>query len=382
MSVSAKAGTGNQADDIASAVDVNIDNPNNTTQARVLNGDNGDSEWKCCICNVVSSKGEDTPMLNCNWCDEAKCLKCSKITKTKYNQLGGTDTMWFCTTSCATATQAAITKSKTNIQTPDTVLIENRLTQKIDESKAIQETFRNEIIEKLNKLEQNLSTQTNHIENVPTKVTNSWAELVAKDAPKQNTNTIQGQGVAKSQTGFREIVKQALEDQKKEDSLQHERDCSVIIHRLAENNKENREARQKDEKETIDKFLEAIEVETVDISNHHRCGLFNKEQTTPRPLKITFGSPLQRDKVMEHLKYLKNITDEDKAIFTHTSVSYDLSKDQRQQTKLLVDEAKAKTNGSLNSVWRVRGTPGNMRIVEYKRTTAPSTAQSTTPQEN
>ena len=86
-------------------------------------------------------------------------------------------------------------------------------------------------------------TQANHIENVPTKVTSSWAEMVAKDAPTQKASNIQGG--PKSQTGFREIVKQALEDQKKEDSMQHERDCSIIIHRLAETNIENREDRQK-----------------------------------------------------------------------------------------------------------------------------------------
>ena len=49
------------------------------------------------------------------------------------------------------------------------------------------------------------------------------------------------------------------------------------------------------------------------------------------------------------------------------SVCYDLSEEERKQTKEMVEIAKQKTQGSTNYEFRVRGPPWNLEIKQFKK---------------
>jgi hypothetical protein len=196
----------------------------NRTQSHTLDGDNGDSEWVCYICAKIST-GPECPMLQCAFCDKTFCISCKKVTITKYKQLGGGgDSMWFCSTTCGIATEEAIHKSK---RQPLELDLEQKLSNEIAASRLEQQDFRNEILQKLSGLEVNLQIQQNHIEQVPTQLARTWSNLVSGTSDESTSASI-------PRNSFKAILKHALEEQKKEDTMQTECKLSIIIHRLAE----------------------------------------------------------------------------------------------------------------------------------------------------
>ena len=48
-------------------------------------------------------------------------------------------------------------------------------------------------------------------------------------------------------------------------------------------------------------------------------------------------------------------------------MSHDFSKEERELVRDLSRQAREKSEASLNEIWRVRGTPGNMKLVKFKK---------------
>jgi hypothetical protein len=342
--------------------DQNKQTPTRSNPNTNLKGDNGDPQWSCKTCNKLTS-GPEIPMLQCSFCDSTYCLPCKKITQSKYKSLGGPDTMWLCSNTCGVATQNAIDQSKRGTNTDESEL-ENRLSNKIEEGRTEQKNFRDEIFEKLSSLEANIKQQNTHIEQVPTQVAKSWSQAVSGTIPNPEG------GDPPRNTSFREILRGALEDQKKEDNFAEERKRSIVIHKLGESKKENREARLKEDSDRVKVLLDVLKVDGIEIINTFRLGIFNAEKEGARSLKVSFESEKQQQLVMASLKHLGDpkLKDDENTKFLHNiSVSYDLSKNEREEIRILVEEAKQKSAVSLNSVWKVRGTPGNMKLIQFAK---------------
>ena len=93
--------------------------------------------------------------------------------------------MWFCSTICGLAAQKAISSANSPLSI-DTQEIESRLSNKIEESRAEQNEFRQVILEKLANLETNIQNQKTHIEQVPTQVARTWSHVVAGTTENQD----------------------------------------------------------------------------------------------------------------------------------------------------------------------------------------------------
>ena len=164
------------------------------------------------------------------------------------------------------------------------------------------------------------------------------------------------------------LVKQTLEDVKKSSSEEKDRESrshNIIIYRLKEHEK-SEEIAKADKAFVNDLLREALEIDLSDndIKSIFRIG---KRDTTQqgevsRPLLVQFREKTMKNRVMESLYKLKNAD----ALFKNVSITHDLSKQDREECKKLISEAKTREISG-EFVWRVRGLPGQMKIVKLQK---------------
>jgi len=98
-----------------------------------------------------------------------------------------------------------------------------------------------------------------------------------------------------------------------------------------------------------------------DLVNVFRLG---KRGDSPRPLLIRFAGYSHRNLIMESLYKLRHAETKFKRIV----VAHDMTKTERAECKRLVTEAKslADNDTSGDYVYRVRGNPGQMKIMKFR----------------
>lgn len=90
------------------------------------------------------------------------------------------------------------------------------------------------------------------------------------------------------------------------------------------------------------------------------------ETAKARPLLVEFGDGHTKNLVMEYASRLSQA----KGQFEHVTISHDMTVKEREQCRKLVAEAKKQQadDQSGEYIYRVRGPPGQMKIVKYKKT--------------
>ena len=92
--------------------------------------------------------------------------------------------------------------------------------------------------------------------------------------------------------------------------------------------------------------------------------LGKKMENKPRTLKIEMCAIQEVESLMANLSRLKGLSDE----FGKISVTEDYTKNEREVIKRYVAEAKEKTEGDPNYIYKIRGTPKNgLRLVKFAR---------------
>jgi hypothetical protein len=162
------------------------------------------------------------------------------------------------------------------------------------------------------------------------------------------------------------IVEDKIELHAEEEKIKERKKNNVIIHRLAESKAtERKEKNNEDRKEVISLINEVLQVpceDKTDIKNVYRLG---KEGDKERPLLIEFGDGTLKNRVMESLSKLRNAEEKHKRI----SVTHDMTQTEREQCRELVKQSKEKQQADESGEWlyKVRGLPGDMRIVKLKK---------------
>ena len=98
----------------------------------------------------------------------------------------------------------------------------------------------------------------------------------------------------------------------------------------------------------------------------YRLGKYDQEKATQgssRPIKIELMTEQDQATIMGSAKNLKGAD----ATFKNVNVTYDLSQTEREELNLLLQSASEKSKNSTEYVYKVRGTPGNMEIIRFKR---------------
>lgn len=128
--------------------------------------------------------------------------------------------------------------------------------------------------------------------------------------------------------------------------------------------------RMKEDLSFCEQFLLALGntgsgVNQEDIKKVFRLGKINESDgspSSPRPLVVQLTSWRAKNLVMASLYKIKSLN----AKFKHITVGHDLTKKQRNEVKVLVEEAKSKSDSeSGDYVYKVRGLPGQWRVVRY-----------------
>jgi hypothetical protein len=153
---------------------------------------------------------------------------------------------------------------------------------------------------------------------------------------------------------------QANEEKDKEN-----RSRNVIIYRVEESDSPSYEIRNKHDKEIVIRLLRELiadDFEESEIQKVFRMGRMG-ESPKSRPILIQFVSKMTKNYLMESLYRLK------KSSFKDLVISHDMTLLERDQCKKMVQEAKNKETADLSGEWiyRVRGLPGLMKVVKWRK---------------
>ena len=335
--------------------------------------------WVCTQCNSTFIN-DNCQVMECDGCSQHTCTKCLNMSDEVYKYMNRDDNMWFCGTCLpqlrdyvkkglvsewerdATETTTGIRElcePKENLYDPlikkidalETIikesLNEETLAAKIE--LAVTTSLRKSLPEDV--LEKALKKQTEQLGRV---VEEKLVMTTLGDESVEVTGGEKGpwKEVRRKPTNFMETLKEASEAARIESDLQAKRDRNIIIHNVEETGK-GTEARSHDEGFVNKLFSDVLDIGT-DIIDVARLGRKrDTEGPQKRPLMISLGSNMERLRVMSRLRNLKDA----EPCFNRIRVACDLSKEDREQIRKLVQEAKNLTMADETQKWRyiVRG---------------------------
>ena len=147
-------------------------------------------------------------------------------------------------------------------------------------------------------------------------------------------------------------MKEVLQENKNEELLEEaekeKRRNNFIIHGLAECGEDG-----KSDESIVEQFFNTIRI-TPRPAKFYRLGKADQNENKSRPLKIEMTSSDDKDTVMNHLNHLKGDDDLGKI-----SVKDDLTRNERDQVKRFINNAKEQTQASEDFRFVVRGSPKN-----------------------
>ena len=142
---------------------------------------------------------------------------------------------------------------------------------------------------------------------------------------------------------------------------------NVILYRIPESNADTPENRHKEDCHFATHLFDAVDsgLADEDIVKAFRLGK-RQPNAAPRPLLLQLGSRMAKSLLMNVAYKLKDCP----AKFRNVVIAHDMTVKERQECRELVDKAKEKTeeDTSGNWVYKVRGPPGQLKIVRFRRT--------------
>lgn len=185
-----------------------------------------------------------------------------------------------------------------------------------------------------------------------------WSEIVSKEVKTHLTGIIGDIDLV--QKSVSETKDQILET---EDKLK--RINNIIMFNVEESKLASATERNEDDMKFCGRLMaQVLKVgyEKGDIARVVRLGKF--EDSKKRPMLIEFSNAHVKNLVMGSLTNLGSAQDEFKGV----TISHDMTIKERELCKQLVEEARKKQNeDSGNFIYRVRGLPGQMKIVKFRR---------------
>ena len=348
---------------------------------------NNEEVWTCKGCR----KDSKTSKSKLNWIVCAGCeatfeIKCQGLKAADYTALKSRDDiLWLCPECLIVMCPKIGVISKLNL--PTQVTSEPDLEDIMSQVRVLQVK-----LESLGNTQLAMKTtldglQTDVMEQLPTdlkeqlenkvdKAEDSLADKIADLAkqipnPKTWANILKQDAPAAPQKITVECLKQALVEAKDVDEEQEIRSRGIVVYRAKEKIWPNEEANgsfaQKAEDDALIKnLLTFLDCNVDDLESVNRLGNFSAEKITQsrfRPLKVRFSSQEARDKVLQSLSKLRKAPPE----LNILSIRQDLNYYQRKELNEKIKEARELSADREDSVFRVRGSPGNYYLLEIKK---------------
>ena len=352
------------------------------------NGVPNDEVWVCKGCKLDSKNKTRLYWMVCAGCEEKYESKCAKISLPEYRMLDShQDILWLCS-QCVTdfcPTDGILDKRMRQkvvaggqdeeageLADPATAPSNNDL---MDQLRAIREKLtcmsgtqkqikstldtvqtdmveqlptelKQEMDDKINKAEKNLSAS---IENL----SKTWAQVVNRPPPQRDITI--------------ENLKKAIVEVHEGDKEKELRSRGIVVYRAEEQVRQGAgNSEQKEDEDLIKGLLDHLECDIEELVSVDRLGKFSPEniaQGKYRPMKVRFKTQKARDQVLNSLTKLKYAP----KVLNVLSIRQDLNFQQRQELNEKVKEARDLGKEKPDRVFRVRGTPGNYRILDLPR---------------
>lgn len=328
------------------------------------------------------SRGE----IECSICRVWYCSKCTNFKKTDINGiLKRDDVIWACKHCCDYVKKnIKAGKNNDNLNPSNINDLEKKLEKTIEEKitqsistvvpavvKECMKSVNQEVSQTVSKDVSQLWTQTLFGSDFPEINPEIKTQKQANKITKSNTNNDKQQPQTSSMA---EIVasgyKRAFESQKEEEKTREAKRNNLIIYGVTEQSETDHTKRKGNNCDQIKELLQEIKVE-ANVTNWHRIGKYEKpkdgEEKEPRPLKITLSNQEQAQKIMDNCYNLKNAPEHMKSY----RVRHDLTFDERQKMKELIETANEKTKNSPKWEFKVRGPPWQPEIKRFTKRLAP-----------
>lgn len=185
-----------------------------------------------------------------------------------------------------------------------------------------------------------------------------WSDIVKKEVDSKIENV---SAELNSIQKIVDITKGMAEEEKDKEA----RSKNVIMYSLPESSDTSFEGRQKHDKSLVmNVFRELIDkdFEEREIQKLFRLGKMGADSSKPRPILVQFVDKMTKNYLMHNLHHIRNTP------FKDLAISHDMTLKEREQCRQLVEEAKNKEKEDKSGEWkfRVRGIPGQMRVVKLK----------------
>jgi len=328
---------------------------------------------KCSRCSKMVGDKDDG--IQCEICQTWFHPKCVDVSLELYGYLQKcTNIHWYCDTCNKGIGQVVEELSKVKNRLENTEIMMQKVNQEI-------ERINNRNSDEFNKMRAELDKQVNmlaaKVEDIGRKKTDSVVEFreivkqqIEEDMQARVDDTIKREltsqvgEVQQTINDSKEFAKSFREEKAEQEDIDSRR-CNVILYRIQESEDVLAEDRNKHDRSVCEHFFHAFNVgfDREDIRRVQRLG--KRNDNSPRPVLVQFGSKHIKNLVMESLYKIRSMDTR----FRNIIVAHDLTKKQREECKALVEEAKAKTEQESGEyIYRVRGAPGLMRMVKVRKT--------------
>jgi len=308
------------------------------------------SNWFHTKCVGISNEAYKFLQVNCISIDSA-----ASDSQTPVN--GGA--LWFCSSCIAPASK--LIRNVSIIQHRQDEL-ENELKQ-TNIRQCFLESEVKENKRALEDMQKCISTITEELSDIKTDLAikqaepSQWSDIVSQ-AVDDKLGQVAVE-INKVEESIAETRKKAAEVKDLED-----RSSNMILYRVPECPPGNYETVMKHDTEfclDLCRDVLGVDMQSDDIVRVYCLG---KRGESPRPLLVRLSSKLLKSRIMEYTYKLRNAED-----FKNIIISYDMTKQQREECKKLVLEAKDRESNEPSGeyIFRVRGAPGEMKIVKIRR---------------
>jgi len=321
------------------------------------------SDSKCGGCGKVVSNNEMG--IQCEICDVWFHPKCQDINEDCYKAIMNLQSVhWYCK-SCDSKVGkllVAVLKLQNRVD-----LMGETMSKMREELSSYRDQVNEQAVE-LETMKKCMIDLNEEIKNKPDQVTmaqDSYAKIAEKVFDdKIGLNDVQLQEMQRKVSETKDLYK---EEQDKE-----ARRNNIIIYKVSESEGTNFEERKVDDKRFALQLFSKMQagVDEDDVKGVVRLGKWavsgnaRPADAEPRPLLIQLSSRTAKSLIMENLYKLKHL----EAKFKNVIISHDMTRKEREECKELVEEAKRKSEQALGDfIYRVRGYPGSMKIVQIRR---------------
>eukprot|EP00794_Sanderia_malayensis_P010324 gene10324-11395_t len=225
----------------------------------------------------------------------------------------------------------------------------------------IEERINDQITKKFENLELIDAIHTK-LDALPTKLEKKLDDIPKEMYSKALERNINGND-EKIASNIGAIVRDTLNEDKQMQEKEEETERSVVIHGIQEENVKNYDERLEIETEKISKLIkDGMKITVPVIHKIHRCGKYDENRKSPRPIKIVFKDKMDRNKVLRNAPNLKAAED----IYRSCYVKKDMNTDERKeyQEQLQMAKEKGEREENKDKFYVVRGYPSKWRIEE------------------